>query len=469
MVAEKKKKILLIGDAKSEVRAMLDQAAPSAEVTVAATIFDGLAELVGTRYAAVLANAEPIERRPEAAVKQLRELAGESRLLMFGTPTLEPLAKKMLGFGVDDYFVTPASAGELGALLAAPVVVKEKKKKSGEVGKGEVGKKDNAPAAVVQTASIAEQSAGLEGVPLAEVVLDALMTHPGDAAGEAVRRLNEMIGPDFRMAYVGAVAPGASSSAQMAPPTAPEGMARVSHPVRVNEVVTGEVHLFVPEKQGQGSSMQFLAEMAGLLSKVTALQQRHASLQKLAITDDLTGLYNVRYFRHFLSRILETARDRRSAVALSIFDIDGFKHYNDQYGHAVGDEILKQTATLIRRCVREHDHVARIGGDEFAVVFWEKEAGRQSHHENSGTPGKPPQTPEAILRRFQGMLASQDLTLLGAHGKGTLTISAGLAVYPWEAHSAEELIKLADEQLMFGAKKEGKNSIKLVSGEEGEG
>jgi PleD family two-component response regulator len=243
-------------------------------------------------------------------------------------------------------------------------------------------------------------------------------------------------------------------------------MVRVAHPVKTAGGEAGEVQLLLPPSEEQGSAMQFVTQLASLLGKVVALQQRHTSLQKLAITDDLTGLYNGRYFRHFLSRILELAKDRLSPVTLLIFDIDDFKHYNDQFGHAVGDEILKQTATLIKRCVREHDHVARIGGDEFAVVFWEKEAARQPHHEGAGTPGKPPQTPESILHRFQGMLASQDLTLLGATGKGTLTISGGLAIYPWHAQSAEGLIQQADERLMFGAKREGKNSIKLVGADE---
>ena len=101
------------------------------------------------------------------------------------------------------------------------------------------------------------------------------------------------------------------------------------------------------------------------------------SLQRLAITDDLTGLANGRYFRHFLAKTIDKAKVMRFPVTLFLFDIDNFKKYNDQFGHCVGDEILKQTATLMRRCVRDHDLVARISGDEFAVVFWEMEGPRQ--------------------------------------------------------------------------------------------
>ena len=75
--------------------------------------------------------------------------------------------------------------------------------------------------------------------------------------------------------------------------------------------------------------------------------------------------------------MLEEARTTYLPVTLFLFDIDDFKKYNDQYGHGVGDEILRQTAKLMKKCVREHDIVARISGDEFAVVFWEKEGPRQ--------------------------------------------------------------------------------------------
>jgi GGDEF domain-containing protein len=134
----------------------------------------------------------------------------------------------------------------------------------------------------------------------------------------------------------------------------------------------------------------------------------------------------------------------------------------------VGDEILKQTAALIRRCCREHDLVARLGGDEFAVVFWEKDGPRQPKDPNQhGPSGRPPQAVELIFARFKKLLATHELQALGSSGRGLLTISAGLAVYPWQASTMEELIDLADKRLMFGAKKAGKNSIVLVGGEPG--
>ena len=134
---------------------------------------------------------------------------------------------------------------------------------------------------------------------------------------------------------------------------------------------------------------QFLDTFVGHLGKLATLQDRHNGLQKLAITDELTGLYNGRYFRHYLERIVAKARDLMFPVTLLLFDIDNFKKYNDQYGHGVGDEILRQTAALMKQCVRDHDLVARISGDEFAVVFWEKEGPRQPREGAVGRPGPP--------------------------------------------------------------------------------
>ena len=113
-------RILLVGDATRDVQGVLSEAMPGAHVTTVANYFDAIAEIAAHAYTTVLASAEPIERRPEAAVKSLRQAAGEARVLLFGQPSLEPVSRKMLAFGCDDYLITPTTPAELHQVFGAP-------------------------------------------------------------------------------------------------------------------------------------------------------------------------------------------------------------------------------------------------------------------------------------------------------------------------------------------------------------
>jgi GGDEF domain-containing protein len=250
-----------------------------------------------------------------------------------------------------------------------------------------------------------------------------------------------------------------------AAPAAPrDGTSALTHLLHSSGGTLGSVTLTLPSAQ-ESQGQAILAELGPLLTKAAAIQHRATRLQKLAFTDDLTGLFNCRYFKHFLGRTLAEARRSRFPVTLFLFDIDNFKSYNDRFGHAVGDDILKQAANLMRRCVRDHDLVARIGGDEFAVVFWEKERPRVARDAGGAGSGRPPSEPTQILARFQRMLQLQDYPLLGSTGRGTLTISGGLAVYPYDAPDMPGLIEAADKALMQGAKRMGRNTIQIVGSE----
>jgi GGDEF domain-containing protein len=437
-------RVLLIGDHDRQMQSALSQAMPNALVTSVPTYFDGVAELSAGAYGAILAAAEPIERRPEAAVKTLRQLAGNGRLLLFGHPTLEPLSRKMLSFGCDDYIVTPAVPGELHQIFGTTPLRIAPQSTEAE------GAQDPLVTAPPTKISL------LMGLPLADLMLDAMLQHPHDTASAAVKRINAQIGPTMQLAYARPVNKPA--------PAAGEGSVALRHVVRVNNEDHASLYLILPRDEEESAARHFLAQLAHLIGKVASLEDRHARLQKLAITDELTGLYNARYFKHFLTRIIDKARVMRFPVTLLLFDIDNFKKYNDQYGHGVGDEILRQTAALMRRCCRDHDLVARISGDEFAVVFWEKEGPRQPREgkQPSAAPGRPPASVMTILERFQRLIALPDFSNLGSTGKGTLTISGGLAVFPYDAQSVDALVDAADRALMFGAKQAGKNSIKLV-------
>jgi GGDEF domain-containing protein len=436
-------RVLLIGDHDRQMQTALTQAMPGAMVTSVSTYFDGIAELSAAPFSAVLAAAEPIERRPEAAVKTLRQLSGNGRLLLFGHPTLEPLSRKMLSFGCDDYIITPAAPGELHQIFGtAPLRIAQQPGEADATSEPLV----SAPPTRISL---------LMGLPLAELVVDTLLQHPHDTAAAAVKRINAQIGPTMQLVFERAAsAPG---------PAVPEGSVALQHSVRVNNLDHASLHLILPRDDEESAARHFLSQLAHLIGKVASLEDRHARLQKLAITDELTGLYNGRYFRHFLTRIIDKARVMRFPVTLLLFDIDNFKKYNDQYGHGVGDEILRQTAALMRRCCRDHDLVARISGDEFAVVFWEKEGPRQPRDgKQPVAPGRPPQSVMTILDRFRRLIALPDFSNLGSTGRGTLTISGSLAVFPYDAQTVDALIDVADRALMFGAKQSGKNSVVLV-------
>lgn len=190
-------------------------------------------------------------------------------------------------------------------------------------------------------------------------------------------------------------------------------------------------------------------------------------LEILVLQDDLTGLKNRRYLRHFLPAILREAELCDFQVTLLLFDIDDFKHYNDTYGHSVGDRVLRQTASLMRRCCRTQDIVARLGGDEFAVVFWDRSAAqRQSADqtdEDRRTARDHPREAFFMAERFRREMSIASFDMLGVKGKGSLTISGGLATYPTDASNAEILFEKAD-QAMLEAKRSGKNQLYLVGG-----
>jgi two-component system cell cycle response regulator len=450
MVRLFQERILLIGDEDRRLETAVSQAAPEAAVRSVPTIFDGIAELSRYPFSTVMASAEPIERRPEAAVKTLRQMSGDGRLLLFGDPTLEPLSQKMLDFGCDDYLITPATAAEITKVLSTPP-----KDRSAET----IPAESESPASQAPTAEPSsietEPPARIEAdplstVPVARILLDALNQQPAAAMAEAVRQINLRIMPGMELIV-------ASEGTPLSPTT--DNAVRLSHSIGNGSTL----HLTLP-RQHEARGFDFLKDLAALLATTFVLQERHRRLQRLAFTDDLTGIFNCRYFKHFLSRTLVEARRVRQPVTLLLFDIDNFKGYNDQFGHGVGDEILKQTAALMRRCVRDHDLVARISGDEFAVVFWEPEGPRMPREaqKTPNVPGRPPQEPQLILERFQKLLESQDFPELGSGGKGKLTISGGLAVFPYDAQDLQTLVAAADKALMFGAKRSGRNKIHLV-------
>jgi len=195
-----------------------------------------------------------------------------------------------------------------------------------------------------------------------------------------------------------------------------------------------EINFFEIVTNAAGSAL----ERAQLFESV---QQANKTLEKLAVTDGLTGIYNHRYFRERLEE--EILRSLRYNVPLScmLFDIDDFKKCNDTYGHLFGDAVLKEIATRMLQTVRRTDIVARYGGEEFIIIM--------------------PQTSldGAYIQaeRIRKVIEEKPFDYVGKSVK--ITISGGVAeVVQKETLTVEDLLRIAD-QCLYQAKRNGKNRV----------
>ncbi|MHC4992173.1 MAG: GGDEF domain-containing protein, partial [Planctomycetota bacterium] len=201
------------------------------------------------------------------------------------------------------------------------------------------------------------------------------------------------------------------------------------------------------------ASAEALRPWAGWLARWLALERTLRDYQVLAYQDDLTGAWNRRYFEVFLTETLRRAGEQRRPVTVMVFDIDNFKLYNDKFGHQAGDVVLIETVRLLTSVIRRGDRVCRMGGDEFAVIFSDPEGPREAGSTH-------PSTPELIAARFQEQIRSMRFPKLGEEAPGPLTISAGLATYPWDGTTPQQLADCADRRALQ-SKRKGKNAITL--------
>lgn len=201
-----------------------------------------------------------------------------------------------------------------------------------------------------------------------------------------------------------------------------------------------------------GPSAPLAQHAADWLAAWLGLAQRHAELRSHAMTDPLTGAFNRRFFEHYLADALEDCRKSRTACAVLLLDIDNFKFFNDRFGHAAGDNILREVVKLLRSVIRTSDRVCRLGGDELAVIFYEPSTQRRAS-------ARPLSSIVPIVQRFQRQIQSHRFPKLEA-APGPLSLSGGLVTYPWDGRDARELLHRADELLLEG-KREGKNRVKF--------
>ena len=447
------RRVLVVGDQTGglteSVRAAIAEMnlEPAVAVDTARTPFDALADFTGGGWTCVLLHVGPIQQRPGPAVQAMREQLdldpnNPGRLILFGQAGNEAICRRLLTEGADAFILMPVDVPSLRAMLSPMLAGQAPLARSEPVQRAP--KKPEANPALLPADLISPGD-----------VIDAISSHPAAAVSRVVQ-----IAAD-RLTEAGR---GVSLSLATADQLRP-GM--LSTPLRPDQRNTRHLVLQLPKNADEAQrdvALHELSLLASDLGKLIDIESRHVQLQQLALADELTGCANKRYFRHFLDKILERAKTERFPVTLLLFDIDDFKQYNDAHGHRVGDAILRQTAALIRRCVRDHDLVARIGGDEFAVVFWEKDDPRVPRDPTTAR-GRFPDAPLLISQRFRSLLSDPDhseFAALGARGSGTLTISGGMSVFPYDGQSAADLIEAADRALLFHAKRDGKNSIALV-------
>lgn len=187
--------------------------------------------------------------------------------------------------------------------------------------------------------------------------------------------------------------------------------------------------------RGRGELRELGARFNDMAARIAA---QKAVLTEVAISDPLTGLHNRRSFEVRLAE--EVARTHRSGVVFSLLlvDLDHFKSINDRYGHPAGDQALRHVAAVIKDELREVDFLARIGGEEFAVLL-------------AATSGQGAmQAAERIRAAIAGQPASYEDTTL------TMTASMGVAWYPAHADTDKELIRVVD-QALYEAKRAGRD------------
>ena len=190
--------------------------------------------------------------------------------------------------------------------------------------------------------------------------------------------------------------------------------------------------------------VRLLGSIANQVGMAIENAQLYEKTAEIAFTDDLTGLYNRRYFMEQTERELARAVRNGSPLSLVMVDMDGLKSINDRFGHHQGSEFLKDLGAMIRRNTRASDVPARLGGDEFAILA--PDAG-------SGEAGE-------VGERLRAEVASDKKEIDG--WEVGMSISVGIASYPDNASDVEELIRKADEA-MYEAKRAGKNQVHVAT------
>ena len=179
-------------------------------------------------------------------------------------------------------------------------------------------------------------------------------------------------------------------------------------------------------------------EKAGLRREMRMAQEK---LAEMSVRDELTGLFNRRYFQEALEREISGAERYGHVLTLCMMDLDHFKRVNDAYGHPCGDRVLQEFGRLINDSIRKYDVGCRYGGEEFTLIL----------------PDTPLNKAQTLCERFRERIQNHDFAC-GEHAFG-MTISIGIATRAADARTTpEQLVDLADKAL-YQAKRQGRNRV----------
>jgi diguanylate cyclase (GGDEF)-like protein len=189
------------------------------------------------------------------------------------------------------------------------------------------------------------------------------------------------------------------------------------------------------------ADMNMVTDLADRVAVVVSHAELFAQVERQAVTDPMTGLFNRRYFEEQLFKEIDRYQRFGHAFAFIMVDLDFLKKINDTLGHQYGDIAIKHIANILKRNVRDVDTVGRFGGEEFVVLL--------------------PETDLSSARMVADRICHA-IRERPVEGVGTITASLGLAGFPHDAQEGEKLFELAD-QALFLAKRRGRNQVCSVS------
>jgi diguanylate cyclase (GGDEF)-like protein len=205
------------------------------------------------------------------------------------------------------------------------------------------------------------------------------------------------------------------------------------------KVAAGDLAVELPA--GGSGEIGYLTQVFNTMISRLRERESQGELERLSVTDALTGLYNRRHLMGTLANEVQRSRRLRRTFSVLLVDVDHFKRYNDTHGHLPGDAALVKTAEILRKMTRAVDSVARYGGEEFVVMLLETTIG----------------TAAIVAERIRARVAVEEF------GGGRITVSIGAAEYPSHGDTPEELIAGADRALYL-AKGAGRDRVMIATG-----